>query len=95
MVLFRIALCHAALAVATTYAAEAVKTGRPSATAASATVPEVKYDSAFSGYQAYRQQGLAPWRELNHEVHKAGGRIGIMGAAAGQPAAQHPAGHPK
>lgn len=96
--LFRMALCHAALAVSamyTAHAAETVNTKRPTAAEASAPAAELKYDSAFSGYQPYRDQGLAPWRDLNNEVHRAGGHIGIVGGAAGKPAAQHPAGHPK
>lgn len=57
------------------------------AASADARVPETKYDSAFTGYQPFREQKLAPWRELNDDVHKAGGHIGIMGGAAGTRAA--------
>lgn len=53
----------------------------PSAAKADARVPETKYDSAFAGYQPFREQKLAPWREVNDEVHKAGGHIGIFGGA--------------
>ena len=53
----------------------------PSAASADARVPETKYDSAFTGYQPFREQKLAPWRELNDEAHKAGGHIGIFGGA--------------
>ncbi len=63
-----------------------------------ARVPDVRYQSAFDGYQPYREQKLAPWRELNDEVHKAGGHIGIVGGASGatgKPAAPHPPGHKK
>jgi len=54
-----------------------------SATSADARVPETKYDSAFTGYQLFREQKLAPWRELNDEAHKAGGHIGTFGDARG------------
>ena len=65
---------------------------RPTATEASAPVPATPYNSAFTGYQPYREQNLAPWRALNDEVHKAGGHIGIFGGAAGNaPGARSPA----
>lgn len=92
---FRIALCCAALAVPITRAAEPDKPKPASAADAGVHVPAVKYDSAFSGYQPYREQKLAPWREVNDEAHKAGGHIGVVGGAAGKPPAQHPPGHKK
>ena len=65
---------------------------RPAATEASAPVPATPYNSAFTGYQPYREQNLAPWRALNDEVHKAGGHIGIFGGAAGNaPGTRSPA----
>ncbi len=69
----------------------------PTAANAAAPVPPSHYDSAFTGYRPYREQKLAPWRELNDEVHKAGGHIGIFGAAPGASAAPvpHPPGHKK
>ena len=77
----------------------------PSASVAAdvnARVPEAKYDSAFTGYQPFREQKLAPWRELNDDVHKAGGHIGIfrgssVGNAGGTRAAPpaHPPEHKK
>lgn len=57
-------------------------------------VPEIEYDSAFTGYQPFREQKLAPWRELNDEAHKAGGHIGIFGGTRAAPA-QHPPEHKK
>jgi hypothetical protein len=89
---FKIALCCAALAVTVTHAAETANSKRASAANAGARVAEIQYDSAFTGYQPYREQKPAPWREVNDEVHKAGGHIGIFGGAAGKPAA-HPPGH--
>lgn len=69
----------------------------PQASDASARAPEMKYDSAFTGYQPFREQKLAPWRELNDEVHKAGGHIGIVGGASGArpPVTPHAEGHKK
>ena len=67
----------------------------PLAASADARVPETKYDSAFTGYQPFREQKLAPWRELNDEAHKAGGHIGIFGGAGVRAApASAPAPHP-
>ncbi len=91
--IFRIALCCAALAAHATHAAEPAKPQAATAADAGVRVPAVKYDSAFNGYQPYREQKLAPWRELNDEVRQTGGHTGIFGGAAGQPPAQHPAGH--
>lgn len=70
------------------------------------SVPPVKYESAFAGYAPYREEKLAPWREVNDEVGKVRGHVGIFGGAghaghgAGEkagpskPAAGKPAGKP-
>ena len=75
------ALCIAALAVPAAHAAE--PTATPPAADANARVPETQYNSAFTGYQPFREQKLAPWRELNDDAHKAGGHIGIFGGNSG------------
>jgi hypothetical protein len=94
----RFALGFAALAVPVAHAQERTA-APPTAANAEARVPQTKYDSAFTGYQPYREQKLAPWRELNDEVHKAGGHIGIFGATPTQKPApasgQHPPEHKK
>ncbi|MBM3343425.1 MAG: hypothetical protein FJY56_15150 [Betaproteobacteria bacterium] len=91
-----IALCAAAWAAPMAHAAQPAPAAPATApTEAGARVPPIHYDSAFSGYQSHREQKLAPWREANDEVHRAGGHIGIFGGAAGKPAAQHPPGHKK
>lgn len=87
----KLALCAVALAVGAAHAADSTKPAAP--TDATARVPAAKYESAFSGYQSHREQKLAPWRDVNDEVHKAGGHLGIVGGAAGKPTAPHPAGH--
>lgn len=80
------------------HAAESV-TKYARAADASERVPDTRYDSAFTGYQPFREQKLAPWRELNDDVHKAGGHGGIFGGIGGgtaaKPAAQHPPEHKK
>ena len=47
----------------------------------SAKVPPSRHDSAFAGYAPYREEKLAPWREVNDEVGKVRGHIGIFGGA--------------
>lgn len=68
-----------------------------------ASVPAVKYDSAFTGYAPWRDEKQRPWRESNEEVHRAGGHLGIFGGAgahaghgtAAKPAAAPPVGSKK
>jgi len=103
--IFAAALLQAAL---TTLSARAAETATsPSATTANERVPEAPYNSAFKDYQPFRAQNLAPWRELNDEVHKAGGHLGIFSSRTGVPQAStaptapataskpHPAEHQK
>jgi len=55
------------------------------------TVPPARYDSAFAGFAPYREQKLAPWREVNDEVARVGGHVGVLrsdrGGTAKPPAA--------
>ncbi len=84
----------ALLATAHTHAEQPAIT--PSAAVdANARVPQAHYDSAFTGYRPYSGQRLAPWREVNDNVHKAGGHIGIVRGAAVKPATVHPPEHKK
>lgn len=46
-------------------------------------VPATRYPSAFATYQPFREADLAAWRELNDEVARAGGHVGIFGGASG------------
>ena len=46
-----------------------------------AKVPAVNYESAFAGYTPYREEKLAPWREVNDEVGRVKGHVGIFGGA--------------
>jgi hypothetical protein len=72
-------------------------TAQPSAAKAdpvdpNARAPAVEYESAFTGYAPYREEKLAPWRDVNDEVARAGGHIGILrGAGSAPPATQLPA----
>ena len=58
----------------------------------SAAVPAIKYESAFTGYLPFRDEKLAPWREVNDEAARVGGHLGIFGGAAGHggPALRNP-----
>jgi hypothetical protein len=60
--------------------------------------PPAQYESAFAGYVPYREEKLAPWREVNDEVGRVGGHVGMFGGGhAGtkpgpsKPAADRPA----
>src|SRR5262245_45320661 len=55
------------------------KPALPNPVAPAAPVPQAKYESAFSGYNAYREQDLAGWREVNDEVAHIGGHTKIFG----------------
>jgi hypothetical protein len=60
-----------------------------------APVPVVKYESAFAGYRGFREEPLAPWRDVNDEVARIGGHIGIMrGAGSQAPATGRPPARP-
>jgi thioesterase domain-containing protein len=53
----------------------------------------IAYDSAFKGYQPFRDEPLAPWREVNDTAHRVGGHVGVLRAeqqAAVQPAVSAP-----
>jgi hypothetical protein len=41
--------------------------------------PGVTYQSAFESYAPWREPKLAPWVDLNAQVHEAGGHGGIFG----------------
>ena len=51
---------------------------RPEPADPRAAVPATSYRSAFEGYSAFREQEPADWRQLNEEVGKAGGHVGIL-----------------
>jgi len=75
------------------------QSARPDPTNPAVAVPVVKYESAFAGYRPHREQELSPWRELNEDVAKVGGHIGIFrgaghagdGSAPAKPSAVKPA----
>ena len=96
------ALLYCVAALAPLVATAQQRTIGLSPTDSSAVVPAVKYESAFTGYVPFRDEKLAPWREVNDEAARVGGHLGIFGGAAGhggpgatKPAVQAPASGPK
>ena len=70
-------------------AAVAESANAPNPADPSARVPAPRYDSAFSDYVRQGDDKLAPWRDVNDEVARVGGHIGILrGAAQSRPAAK-------
>jgi hypothetical protein len=80
---------------------------RPQPDDPAARAPAAPYESAFAGYAPYREEKLAPWRDVNDEVGRIGGHVGLFRSggqqsgpsrpAAGQPAdspLRQPAGEP-
>jgi hypothetical protein len=72
---------------------------RPQPDDPAARAPAAPYESAFAGYVPYREEKLAPWRDVNDEVGRIGGHVGLFRGAGGQNAAQPgpstpPAGEP-
>ena len=48
------------------------------------------YESAFAGYRPFREEKLAPWREVNDEVGRIGGHAGMFRSAGGRDAKAEP-----
>ncbi len=82
-------LMYGAMALAPPAGATQPDPARPDA-----PVPAVKYESGFAGYVSYREEKLAPWREVNDEVARAGGHVGILRGASGHGTAKPIAGTP-
>jgi len=84
-------LVVAALAVAP-LAALAQKGQLPAPADPRAASPALEYRSAFEGYRAYTDPGMANWREVNDEAGRLNGHVGHVpgsvpprGAAAPAP----------
>jgi hypothetical protein len=78
--------------------AAAIAQSRANPSDPAATVPAIRYSSAFTGYRPLGDEKTAPWRESNDEVARTGGHIGILrnqppgapSAATGGHAGHHP-----
>lgn len=55
-----------------------------------APAPAFQYESAFTDYRGLRETPLAPWREVNDEVARVGGHIGIMRGPHGRHGSTRP-----
>jgi len=53
---------------------------RPKPEDPSAPAPPAAHSSAFDGYRAYRDEPVAPWREVNDTAREAGGHVGVLRA---------------
>lgn len=83
----RLKLCLVAALAAEAAAAQAIKPPHPAD--AAVPTPAARYDSVFAGYAPFRDEKLAPWREVNDEVARVGGHIGIL-RGSGAPTARTP-----
>lgn len=85
-VLFVVAAAAAGLAAA--------EQPRPDPRDPKAKAPEVVYRSAFENYRRYSEPEVAGWREMNDEVRRIGGHVGIARETAKPGATPAPeAGH--
>jgi len=73
------------LAASAPHAAAQQLTAPPNPADADAPVPVVKFESAFASYRSYREEPLAPWREVNDEAARVGGAGGHAGNAVPMP----------
>jgi len=79
----------AALAVALALAAPAGAQSRPRPDDPAVKTPAPAHASAYEGYRPFREEDVAPWREVNDEVGRLGGHGGhVAKDAAVSPAAQ-------
>ncbi len=52
--------------------------------------PLPRHQSAFDGYRPFRDEKIRPWRDVNDEVARTGGHIGIFGGGAHAGHGAHP-----
>lgn len=80
-------IAFAALAALAPPAIAQQQAAKPHPADPAALIPAVKYESAFSDYRGFREEPLSAWRDVNDEVARAGGHIGIVGGAVRHPPA--------
>ena len=61
--------------------APALPAGAQSPEARSTPGGDIAYESVFKSYKPYEEPELGSWKDLNDEVAKAGGHVGIFGGA--------------
>jgi len=85
-------LKHTCVAAALALAAGAAPAqSRPGPDDPRAAAPPPAHASAYEGYRPFREEEMAPWREVNDEVGRLGGHSGHMKAATPPPAEHRPA----
>lgn len=70
-------LCCALVALGLQSAA-AIAQSRGNPANPAVAVPATRYSSAFAGYQPLGDEKIAPWREINDEVARVGGHLGMF-----------------
>jgi hypothetical protein len=66
------------LVLATATGPTAAQQARPDPADPKAKVPAIEHRSAFEGYRSYAEPEVSRWREMNEEVGKVGGHLGIV-----------------
>lgn len=92
---FAVLCCALAALGLQSAAAIAQSRGNPSDPAIA--VPAPRHSSAFAGYQPLGEEKIAPWREINDEVARIGGHLGMFrnqAGAAPAPTGGHAGHHP-
>jgi hypothetical protein len=51
---------------------------RPNPGEPKAPVPAIEHRSAFEGYRRHTEPEVSGWREMNEEVRRIGGHVGIV-----------------
>jgi len=59
---------------------------RPDPGEPKAKVPVIEHRSAFEGYRRYTEPEVSGWREMNEEVGRVGGHVGIARGQRGDAA---------
>lgn len=65
------------MVAATAAGLAAAQQPRPDPGDPKAKAPEVAYRSAFETYRRYSEPEVSGWREMNEEVRRIGGHVGI------------------
>ncbi len=80
-----------ALMAQTPLAAAQPAAARPDPANPQASAPVFQYESAFTNFRGFREAPLAPWRDVNEDVARAGGHVGIFRGAGTPSRAPTPA----
>lgn len=72
----------AAIALA---AGPALAQSRPKPDDPKAAAAPIEHRSAFEGYRPFRDEAMVPWREVNDEVGRVGGHVGVLRAEEAVP----------